>query len=375
MNPISKRFKEFSVKSLLQLWPDLLKPGADLNEDQLSLSIKQVCAFEAPESDSIVFIGDQSPDFLTILLANPEKKPMAIVISLNTASNIINELIKNKIIPLLSPNPKLAMALVSSKYFAQTRLDDHFNHSNKDIHPTAIIHSTAKLGKNVKIGPFVVVGANTVIGDNSKIASHVVIEDDATLGLECLIYSHVTIGWQSLLEDNCVVQSHSSIGSDGFGYSTDQRGQHFGIPHLGRVHLAKHVHIGAGVQIDRGTYGETYIGDFTKLDNLVHIAHNCKIGKSCLLTAGFLMAGSSTIGNFFVCGGGTSVTGHISIADNVQLAGLSGVQKSIPKPGKYGGYPVVPLTEHFKTLSSISKLVEFRKDLNKIMKHLKLNQD
>lgn len=372
MNELTQKFKKFSVQTLLETWPDLIKTESELNAHQLKTELYQVSSGQDPKKNSIIFISDPITSLPESILKQP---PAAVVLSLNCSPKTLIEMKELEIIPLLSPNPKLAMSLVSEAHFTSPRIESHFQFSDQNIHPTAIIHPTTKLGQGVKVGPYAVIGAHCNIGDFSKIASHVVIEDEVTLGDFCQIHAHVMLAWGTLMGTHCVVQSQSCIGSDGFGYATDQRGQHFGIPHLGQVKFGNHVHIGAGTQIDRGTYGETSIDDFTKIDNLVHIAHNCEIGKSCLITAGFMVAGSTKIGNFFVAGGGSVVTGHINICDQVQVAGVSVVHKSITKPGKYGGYPLVPLNEHLKILASSGKILELRHELNRVLKFLKLNKE
>lgn len=381
MTDLSKLYKKISISELTLKWPDLIKFSNLSSDTKTPTVVDFISSVDKPEADSLIFISELSAlDSLKLkfheLSSNNNSKllPKAAVLPLNSNNDVLKYFNDHSIITLLSPNPKLAMAIISQNYLENPRSESHFSFSNSDIHPTAIIHESVKLGKSVKIGPFSVIGKNSIIGDFVKIAPHVVIENDVELGNHTQIYPQVTISWGTIMGEYCLVQSNSCIGSDGFGYATDQRGQHFSIPHIGRVHFGHHVHIGAGTQIDRGTYGETYLGDFTKVDNLVHIAHNCKIGKSCLITAGFMVAGSTEIGNFFVCGGRTTVTGHIKITDNVQLAGLSCVQKSLPKPGKYGGYPITTLSEHLKTTASSAKIVEFRKDLNRIMKHLNLEK-
>lgn len=370
METSNSKFKKFSLKEICQEWPDLIKTSY-ASESVLKTQIEDICPIESPKPQSLIFISEPT-DKMSILF---DKSPLTLVLPLNTKEEELKKLNESQITTLLSPNPKLAMALIGQKYLIKPRIQSHFAFGQTQVHPTALIHPSAEISSGCQIGPYSVIGPNCKIGDNSKIASHVTMESNVTLGDSCTIFSHVSLGQDTVMGDFCLVQSQSCIGSDGFGYATSNKGEHFGIPHTGLVRLGNHVHIGAGTQIDRGTFGETVIGDFTKIDNLVHIAHNCKIGKSCLLTAGFLMAGSSEIGNYFVTGGATVVTGHIKITDHVQIAGLSCVQKSITKPGKYGGYPIKPLAEHLKTTATSAKLVEFRKDLNKVLKHLNINSE
>lgn len=134
------------------------------------------------------------------------------------------------------------------------------------------------------------------------------------------------------------------------------------------------VEIGSNCAIDRATLASTYIRSGTKLDNIYHIAHNCDLGENGLYTAGFMMRGSTKIGRQFATGGCTVVTGHVTLADNVVLAGRSTVTNNVLKAGHYGGYPLQPLKESMKTAANIRQLNEFRKNLNRVMKHLRLTE-
>lgn len=367
MNSVEKN-KYPTVGELLEKHSQLLSPlpsAPDISA-HLATPITGSSAVDKPEANTMIFLSE-----LNLLASILEAQPQVLVLPKKTPEEVLQR-IPTDILVLLSPNPKLAMALINKEYFSYDRIEGHFDFAEAEIHPLAQIHPTAQLGSGVKVGPFAIIGAGSQIGDHSQIASHAVIEKDCVLGKGCVIHAHTTIAWRSQLGDHCVVQSGATIGSDGFGYATDERGAHHGIPHQGRVILGNHVHVGAGSQIDRGTYGDTTIGDQTKIDNLVHIAHNCKVGRSCLLTAGFLMAGSSEVGDFFVAGGGSVVTGHIKVTHQVQVAGKSVVHKSITKPGSYGGYPLVPLNEHLKNLASLGKITTMRKDLDSILKKLGL---
>lgn len=355
-----------TLKELQEKYSELLEFGPKLTDALAQMPISKLSAEDSPERDSIVFLTD-----LKQLNSVIEAKPKAIVV-LQKMGAQATILVPDNIALLLSPNPKLAMAIINKDLWAYNRILAHFTFSESKIHPTAVVHPTAQVAKDVSIGPFTVIGPNTKIASRCLIASHVTIEADCEIGEESQIFSNATIAWKTQMGKGCVVQSNSCIGSDGFGYATDQMGRHFGISHQGGVILKDYVHIGAGTQIDRGTYGHTVIGEQTKIDNLVHIAHNCKIGRSCFLTAGFMMAGSSEIGDFFVTGGGTVVTGHIKVANNVQVAGVSVIHKNVDKPGSYGGYPLVPLKTHLKNLSTYGKIVEIRKDLDFILKKLGL---
>jgi UDP-3-O-[3-hydroxymyristoyl] glucosamine N-acyltransferase len=239
-------------------------------------------------------------------------------------------------------------------------------------HATAVVHPTAKLGANVLLGPYSVVGANAVIGDDCCIGSHVVVENDVTLGANTLLHPHVFVGAGCELGRDCEVHPHTSIGSDGFGYAVGASRRPQKLSHLGNVSIGDEVEIGSNCAIDRATLTSTYVRSGTKIDNLCHIAHNCDLGEDGFYTAGFMMAGSTTIGRRFMTGGNSVVSSHLKLADDVVLAGRSTVTADVPEPGHYGGYPLQPLKDAIRTLGALGQLTELRKSVNRMLKHLQL---
>lgn len=239
-------------------------------------------------------------------------------------------------------------------------------------HPTAVVHPDAKIGARVFLGPYCVIGAQAAIGDDSLIGAHAVIENGAQIGLRSVIHPHVFVGAACVIGNDCEIHPHTTIGSDGFGYAVDPDGKPRKITHLGNVQIGNDVEIGGNCAIDRATLTSTYIRAGTKLDNICHIAHNCDLGENSFFTAGFMMGGSTKIGRQFVTGGNSVVTAHIKIADNVTLQGRSSVTNDIETPGAYGGYPLQPLKEAMKTAVSLSHLNEIRKNLYRVMRHLRL---
>ena len=360
-----KNQSSICIGDVTRKFSSLLKPKFKLTEDIQKTFIGHLTGFDEIQTDSLVFVAEPKK------FSSPVA-PRSVVLPLNAEVENLKFFEDSGSYIFLSPNPKLAMALVSREFFAPSKIATHHQFCKEDIHPTALIHPSAQLAPGVKIGPYCVIGPHCILEEQCKLASHVVIEDQVKIGAFSEIFSHVILGARTQLGSHCIIQSHCGIGTEGFGYATDKEGHHHGIPHMGHVEIEDYVHIGASCQIDRGTFGFTCIRSFTKLDNLIHIAHNCKIGKSCLITAGFLMAGSSEIGDFFVTGGGSAIAGHIKVTDNVQLAGFSSINKSLSQPGKYGGHPSVSLKDHMKNQTTSTKLFKFRKDLNRILKHLKL---
>jgi UDP-3-O-[3-hydroxymyristoyl] glucosamine N-acyltransferase len=241
-------------------------------------------------------------------------------------------------------------------------------------HPTAVVHRDAIIGTGVFLSPYCVIGAGADIGDGCMIGAHTVVENAAKIGARSILHPHVFVGAACQIGDDCEIHPHTSIGSDGFGYAVDPDGKPRKIAHLGNVKIGDGVEIGSNCAIDRATLTSTHIRSGTKLDNICHIAHNCDLGENGFFTAGFMMGGSTKIGRQFVTGGNSVVTAHITVGDNVVLSGRSSVTNDIPAAGAYGGYPLQPLKEALKTAVSLGHLNEIRRNLKRVMKHLRLSE-
>lgn len=273
---------------------------------------------------------------------------------------------------LIASNVELAMASVISEFFLKT---PYTNRAITGVHPTAIVASDTHLATDVRIGPHAFIGSGVRLGSGVYIGAGSVIEDETEIGESTVVHPQVYIGHSTRIGSRCEIHPQTVIAKEGFGYAHDEKGHHYRIPHLGRVVLEDDVHIGGCCTIDRATFGETRIEAGTKFDNQIHIAHNCRIGRNGLVTAGFTMAGSSRIGANFITGGKTVVTGHITIGDNVNLAALSAVGKDIPGPGRFGGLPLLPLQQHLKVKAAMVQLPEIRKQLKRVMLKLGLESD
>ena len=236
--------------------------------------------------------------------------------------------IPHHIIPIIVKDPYFAIAQVLNRYIGngesipQSFLDETQKTGN--ISKFAIISSSVIIGKNVTIMPNVYIGQNVEIQDNAIIHSNVSLE-------------HCTIG------ANSIIRSGARIGTMGFGFVPNfTTGEHFLVPQIARVIIGKNVDIGANTCVDRGFLTNTTIGDNTKIDNLVHIAHGVKIGKSCFIAACVGIAGSAIIGNFVMIGGQSSIAGHISLPDYTQVTAMSGVSKGPSEDGRIiSGIPAI----------------------------------
>jgi len=226
------------------------------------------------------------------------------------------------------------------------------------VHPSATVAGSAEFNPlKVSIGAGVVIEDGVSIGDGTTIHPGAVIGMKARLGVNCVIHSNVTLKDRVLLGDRVIIHSGTVIGTDGFGYEFTQ-GQHQKIEQVGIVQIDNDVEIGSCTTIDRARFGRTWIGEGTKIDNLVQIGHNCIIGRHCIIVSQTGISGSTRIGDFVTMGGQVGVAGHLEIGSRVLLFAKSGVTKSLKEPGAYTGYPARPLMEGRKMLTYPARVPE-----------------
>lgn len=223
------------------------------------------------------------------------------------------------------------------------------------IHPTAVLGTGVQLGADVHIGPYVVIGAGTVVGARARLAAHVVIGDNCELGEDVVLHPQTTVYSRVRIGARSIVHSGARIGSDGFGY-TPVDGVLKKIPQVGGCVLGEDVEIGANTTIDRGSVGPTEIGKGVKIDNLVHIGHNVRVGDYTVIVAQVGVSGSTKIGRQVQLGGQVGINGHIEICDGAVIAGQAGVFSSITEPGVYSGWPARPHKETLRTQAFMAKL-------------------
>lgn len=235
---------------------------------------------------------------------------------------------------------------------------------NSGIDVRACVDKSVIIGHNVYIGPCVVVEENTRIEPDCYIGGGSFIGKNCTIGKESFLHPRVTVLNENVIGERAVIHSGCVIGSDGYGFVT-QGGRHSKIPQVGNVCIGDNVEIGANVTIDRGTTGSTVIGSGTKIDNLVHIAHNVRIGEDCLIIAQVGISGSATIGKRVTIAGQAGIGGHITIGDNVVVGGKAGVICTIPAGTVVSGFPARPHREVMKIKGYIQKLPELFKEFKK----------
>jgi UDP-3-O-[3-hydroxymyristoyl] glucosamine N-acyltransferase len=260
---------------------------------------------------------------------------------------------------LLNENPSQAFQKVLDTFHVNSSELSGFT----GIHPTAVIHDTCQLGQNVTVGPFAVLDKDTKIGNNTFIGSHCYVGLGTTIGSDCILHPRVTVREHCSIKNHVILQPGVVIGSCGFGYLTDKQGRHTKLNQVGSVTIEDNVEIGANTTIDRARFKTTRIGQGTKIDNLVQIAHGVLIGSNNIIIAQTGIAGSAETGKSVILAGQTAVAGHIKLADGVILSARSGASKSITQPGKYGGVPAIPLHEYNRINVYLRNIETFVKEL------------
>ena len=227
---------------------------------------------------------------------------------------------------------------------------------DRDVSPQAVIHPTAQLEDDVVIDPLVVIGAHAQIGQDTVIGAGAVIGPHVTIGRSCSIGPNVTI-MCSLIGNNVIVHPGCRIGQDGYSYVPGPKG-HVKNPQTGRVIIQNDVEIGANTTIDRGGLGDTVIGEGTKIDNLVQIAHNVTIGRHCIIVSQVGLSGSTTIGDGVLLGARVGTNNHVTIGDGAQIAATSIVHGDVPPGAKYGGTPAKPVKQWFREMMLLERLAK-----------------
>lgn len=210
------------------------------------------------------------------------------------------------------------------------------------VHPSARVSDRARLGDDVSVGPFAVVGESARVGAGSRIGAHALVESGARLGEACRVGHGCTVHGCARLGDGVVLHPGVRVGAEGYGYVQDEEGRPSRVPHVGGCVVGDRVEIGANATVDRGSLGDTVIGAHTKIDNLVHVGHNVRIGEACLIVAQVGVAGSARIGDGVRIGGQAGVSDHLEVGDGARIAARAGVLGDVPAGETYSGYPARP---------------------------------
>jgi UDP-3-O-[3-hydroxymyristoyl] glucosamine N-acyltransferase len=254
-------------------------------------------------------------------------------------------------------NPQEAFARVARQFSLRAHWEG--------ISPQAIIDPSAFLAEGVKVGPFAIVCEGASIGKGSTLYPFVYVGADVEIGEQCEIHPQVTILDRVTVGNRVKIFSGSVLGSDGFGLVTTEQGMSE-MPQIGTVVIEDDVRVGAHCSIDRGTIGETRIGANSKLDDQVHVGHNCRIGRNCVLCGQVGLSGSVVLEDNVVLGGQVGIADHVVIGKKARLAGQSGTSSHLPGEQDYFGSPAIPIKESFKILRQIRKLPELAARLKRL---------
>ena len=262
------------------------------------------------------------------------------------------------------PNVRLAVACILPVFYPPER-------AAPGIHPTASIDASAHVDPSAHIGPYCVVGARARIGARTSLLGANHVGADCRIGEDSCLFPHVTLYARSQIGHRVSIHAGTVIGSDGYAYVLDQ-GQHRKVLQLGHVVIQDDVEIGANTAIDRGAFGATTIGQGTKIDNLVHIAHNVALGSHCLVLGQVGFAGSTSLGNYSVVASQSGISGHLKIGSQVIIGAKSGVMRDIPDGAKMLGIPATPDKQAKRQMIAVQQLpdvIRRLRDLEKQVAH------
>ncbi len=327
------------------------KVGARL-EGNGDIIITDVSPIDQAQTGDISFVSNQS-----YIKHIKTTKASALILDDNTSAENCRSVLRHK-------NPYLTFAKVIDILYPRKQLVP------TGLDKSSVVGENCQIDKSSGIGPLCHIKDNSKIGKNSQLVSSVFVGKNVSIGENCIIYPNVTILDDSQIGDNVIIHASTVIGSDGFGYAESERGLKK-IQQIGYVKIEDNVEIGSNVSIDRGTLGATKIGANTKIDNLVHIAHNVQIGEHSIILGQVGIAGSATIGKQVILAGQAGVAGHVTIGDKAIVGGQSGITKSIKGDNKYFGTPAKDFMTTAKINASINKLPDLLKRVKELEKKLK----
>lgn len=250
---------------------------------------------------------------------------------------------------LLSAEPYRSFARLAAAFYPAPE-------SAPGVHASAVVEPGARLGEGCRIDAFAVVGANAEIGPRCHIGPHAVIGPSAVLGADVRVGAGASLLFCEI-GDRVIVHPGARIGQDGYGYVLGSAG-HLKVPQLGRVIIAEDVEIGANTTIDRGALGDTVIGAGTKIDNLVQIGHNVRLGRGCMVVSQVGISGSTVIGDFVMIAGQAGLSGHVKVGDGARIGAQSGIMRDIGPGETVFGYPAMPYKQYMRQVAVLARLAK-----------------
>ncbi|MBI1362894.1 MAG: UDP-3-O-(3-hydroxymyristoyl)glucosamine N-acyltransferase [Proteobacteria bacterium] len=316
--------------------------GFALNDDAGALEVSGVATLHDATPEQVSFFDN--PKYKDALKTTKAK---AVILRPEHVA-----MLPTGVVALTTKAPYPTYALVAQKFHPPME-------GMSGVARTATIDPDAQIGVGVSIEPGAVIGAFAVIADGAHIGAGAYIGPYVSIGARTSVGPNCTIIC-AVVGEHCILHPGVRIGQDGFGFAFDGKGL-VKVPQVGMVIIGNHVEIGANTTIDRGAIGETSIGDGTKIDNLVQIGHNVRVGRFCQIVAQSGIAGSSVLGDFVVIGGQAAVAGHITVADGVMIAARSGVTKSLTTPREVvSGFPALPIRKWRRQQATIARLAKMK---------------
>ncbi len=309
-----------------------------------TVEVNNIASIQSASAGDLVFVEDE--------------KNLRLALDSNASAVIAGNFAGKKSYPkplLIAKQPRLAFAHAAKLLRKGSQIQP-------GIHPTAVVHSSARLAQSVMVGSRAVIEELVEIGEESFVGAGCVIGENTKIGQDCLLYPNVSIYPGVQIGDRVIVHAGAVLGSDGFGYARDEFTGHYEkFPQVGRLEIDDDVEIGANSTIDRGALDTTRIGRGTKIDNLVHVGHNCQIGEDVVIAAQTGLSGSITIENSVVLGGQVGIGEHARIEEGVMLGGQGGVLPNKVLRGKgiaFWGTPARPVRDYLRQLAVLERLAK-----------------
>jgi UDP-3-O-[3-hydroxymyristoyl] glucosamine N-acyltransferase len=321
--------------------------GAELSGDT-DIEIERVAALATASTGEITFVEKADSDIKT--------RASCLIVPIDFSYDLLQPVIK-------TANPKLAFSRVAAVLHRSEK-------PAPTVHPSALVRESARIAADAVVGPFVCVDENSTVGDRTHLHAATIVGKNVSIGNDCEIHSNVTIEGNCVIGNNVILHAGVVIGADGFGYVRDGS-SHIKFPHIGTVVIEDNVEIGANSCVDRGALGETRIGEGTKIDNLVQIAHNVQIGKRVIIAAQTGISGSTVIEDDCVIGGQVGMGDHAHVKSGAVIGSQAGVLPGkIVRPGVWWGTPVQPLDEYKRQNAHVKGLDRLKAEVKEIKKKL-----
>src|SRR6266403_1617201 len=315
------------------------------------ISINRVASLDSASEGDIAYVEEEK-----LFAAAAKSKASCVIAPLGTTVEVPCR--------IEVKNPKLAFALMAEVLHPPKQ-------RQPEIHPTAVISPAAKIGHDVFIGAFVCVGENSSVGSGTQIRAGAKIGDNVTIGNDCVIHPNVFLEDGVTIGSGVILHAGVVIGADGFGYVRGEMGYHK-FPQIGTVTIEDDVELGANTCVDRGALGRTRIGRGTKIDNMVHVGHNCDIGERVVIAAQTGISGSVIIEDDCVIGGQVGFGDHIRVQSGAIIGSKAGILPGkIVRPGVWWGIPIQPLNEYKRLNAHISRLPQVRQELRELTERVK----